>query len=56
MDKRGHYDVHMKRCIQKWDIKMCKLKGWIDKCGHYVEIKRCCKRWHYDVEIKSGDG
>ena len=19
---------------------MCKLKGWMAKCGHYVEIKR----------------
>ena len=30
MDKRGHYDVEMKGCMQKGCIMMCKLKGgWI---------------------------
>ena len=46
---------------------MCKLKGWMAKCGHYVEIKRvdakggimicALKGWmdkggHYDVQMK----
>ena len=33
---------------------MCKLKGRMDKGGHYdVEIKRVdAKGWHYDVQIK----
>ena len=29
-------------CKLKGDAKgngMCKLKGWMAKCGHYVEIK-----------------
>ena len=35
---------------------MCKLKGWMDKGGHYVEMKRWCKWGHYDVEIIRADG
>ena len=55
MQKGGHYDVQMKRWIQKGGIKMCKLKGWIDKGGHYVKIKRCFQRGHYDVQIQRAD-
>ena len=40
----------------KRGIMMCKLKGCMDKGGHYVAIKRCCKRGHYDVQIKRMDG
>ena len=33
-------------------IMMCKLKGWMDKGGHYdVEIKCGCNRDQYDVQI-----
>ena len=36
---------------------MCKLKGQMDKGGHYdVEMKGGCKRGHYDVQIKRADG
>ena len=28
---------------------MYKLKGWIDKGGHYVQIKWCLQKGHYDV-------
>ena len=34
---------------------MYKLKGWMDKGGHYVEIKRCSQRVHYDVKIQRVD-
>ena len=35
---------------------MCKLKGWMDKGGHYdVQIKSRIQRGHYDVQIKSFD-
>ena len=34
----------------------CKFKGWMDKGGHYVEIKGGCKRGHYDVQIQRVDG
>ena len=48
--------------MQKGGIMMCKLKGWMDKNGHYnVQIK--LKGWimdakggHYDVQIKRVDG
>ena len=36
MDKGGHYNVQMKR----W-----KLKGWMDKVGHYVEVKWWMQKW-----------
>ena len=36
---------------------MCKLKGWMDKGGHYdVQMKRWIQKGHYDVEIKRVDG
>ena len=36
---------------------MCKLKGWIDKGGHYdVEMKGWMEKCHYDVQIKRADG
>ena len=41
----------------KGGIMMCKLKGRMDKGGHYdVEIKGWMQNGHYDVQIKSGDG
>ena len=41
----------------KGGIIMCKLKGRMDKDGHYdVQIKGGWKRWHYDVQIKRADG
>ena len=33
MDKGGHYDVEIKRYMQKGGIIRCKLKGWLDKGG-----------------------
>ena len=40
MDNGGHYDVEMKRWMQRRGIIMCKLKGPMDKGGHYnVEMK-----------------
>ena len=39
--------------MQKGGILRCKLKGRMDKGGHYdVEMKR----WHDDVKIKREDG
>ena len=36
---------------------MCKLKGWMDKGGHYdVQMKRWIQKGHYDVQIKRADG
>ena len=37
---------------------MCKLKGRMDKLGHYkVEMKGGMEKGgHYDVQIKRGDG
>ena len=36
---------------------MCKLKGQMDKGGHYVEIKGWMQKWgHYGVQIKRVDG
>ena len=37
---------------------MCKLKGWMDKRGHYdVEMKGGCKKGgHYIVQIKRVHG
>ena len=36
---------------------MCKLKGWVDKGGHYdVQMKRWMEKGHYDVQIKRVDG
>ena len=37
---------------------MCKLKGRMDKGGHYKdEMKGWMQKiWHYDVQIKRGDG
>ena len=37
---------------------MCKLKGWMDKGGHYdVEMKGWMQKGgHYYVQIKRGDG
>ena len=74
--KAGHYH-EIKRVdrqglvlweIKGWIIMMCKLKGWMDKGGHYdVEMKgwmqkggitmcklkgRMDKGGHYDVEMK----
>ena len=34
---------------------MCKLKGRMDKGGHYVEIKGWMQKGHYDVQIKRAD-
>ena len=48
-------DIVMCKCT-KGGIMMCKLKGWIDKGGHYVEIKKCLQKGHYDVQIKRVDG
>ena len=40
MDKGGHYDVAIKRGMQKGSVTMSKLKGQMDKEGHYdMEIK-----------------
>ena len=40
MDTGGHYDVEIKRGMQKGGIIMCKLKGRMDNDGHYdIEIK-----------------
>ena len=35
MDKGGYYDVEIKRVDVKRGNMMCKLKGQIDKGGHY---------------------
>ena len=36
---------------------VCKLRGWMDKGGHYdVEMKGGYKRGQYDVQIKRVDG
>ena len=37
---------------------MCKLKGWMDKGGHYdVEMKGWIQKGgHYYVQMKGGDG
>ena len=36
---------------------MCKLKGRMDKDGHYdVEMKGWIQNGHYDVQIKRADG
>ena len=35
---------------------MCKLKGRTEKGYYDVQITRCMKKWHYDVEIKRVDG
>ena len=41
MEKRGHYDVQIKRIDGKGGIMMCKLNEPMDKGGHYdVKIKR----------------
>ena len=41
MDKGRHYDVQMKKWLQKGGIMMCKLKGRMDKGGHDdVQVKR----------------
>ena len=58
MDKGGHYDVEMKRWMQKGGIIRCKLKGRMDKGGHYdVEMKGWMQKGgHYYVQIKRGDG
>ena len=40
MDKRGHYDVQIKRMDAKGGIMMCKLKGQMDKGHYYVQIMR----------------
>ena len=41
MDKGEHYDVEMKRWMQKGGIMICKLKRQMDKGGYYdVEMKR----------------
>ena len=41
----------------KGGIMMCKLKGWMDKGGHYdVQMKRWMEKGHYDVQIKRVDG
>ena len=34
---------------------MCKLKGWMDKGGHYVEINGWTQKGYYDVQIKWAD-
>ena len=40
MSKGGHYDLEMKRWMEKGGTIMCKLKGWMDKEGDYdMEIK-----------------
>ena len=40
MNTGGHYDVEMKRWMEKDGIIRCKLKGRMDKGGHYeVEMK-----------------
>ena len=36
----------------KGGIMMCKLKGGMDKGGHYGNEKVDAKGWHYDVQIK----
>ena len=39
-DKRGHYDVEMKGCMQKGDNYDVQIKRGMDKGGHYdVEMK-----------------
>ena len=37
---------------------MCKLKGWMEKAGHYdVQMKGWMQKiGHYDVQIKRMDG
>ena len=36
-------------------IMMCKLKGRIEKGGHYdVQMKSWMQKGHYDVQIKMG--
>ena len=36
---------------------MCKLRGWMDKGGHYdVEMKRWMQKGHYDVKIERWHG
>ena len=41
----------------KGGIMMCKLKGgWIREGIMMLKLKGGCKRWHYDVQIKRGDG
>ena len=44
--------------VEKCGIMMWKLKGQMDKGGHYdVEIKRWIQKGgHYYVQIKRGDG
>ena len=34
----------------------CRLKGCMDKGGHYVQMKRWMEKGHYDVQIKRVDG
>ena len=39
----------------KGGIMMWKLKGQMDKGGHYdVEMKGWMQKWHYEVQIKRG--
>ena len=42
--------------MEKGGIMMCKLKGWMDKGGHYVEIKGLIQSGHSDVKIKRAHG
>ena len=41
----------------KGGIMMCKIKGHMDKDGHYdEEIEGWMESWHYNVQIKRADG
>ena len=44
----------MMQIMKNDGIMMWKLKGQMDKGGHYNVDG--WKRWHYDMEIKKGNG
>ena len=54
MDKARALLYGNERVDAKGGIMMCKLKGWMDKGGHYdVEMKGWMQKVrHYDVQIK----